>query len=146
MTRLSRAAWVLAAVFAASAASGAGVDGKWQGMEGENTVTLVLKAEGEKLTGTIENSQIPGPIQILEGKVKGAEISFHIMRDIQGTQIQANWTGKLEGEELKLTRATGGGAGGGAAGGAPGGAAGPGGGGPVEVVAKRVKEEKKATP
>jgi hypothetical protein len=131
--------WGFAAVLAAAAASAAGVDGKWQGVEGQNTVTLVLKAEGEKLTGTIENSQIPGPIPILEGKVKGADISFHIMRDIQGTQIQANWTGKLEGEELKLTRAT-------AGGGAGGGAAGPGGGGSVEVVARRVKEEKKPTP
>jgi glucan biosynthesis protein len=128
---------VLTAVLVTSVASAAGVDGKWQGMEGQNTITLVLKVEGEKLTGTIENSQIPGPIEIHEGKVKGAEISFNIMRDIQGTQIQANWTGKLEGEELKLTRATAGGGGGGGGAGAPGG-----GGGNVEVVAKRVMEKK----
>jgi hypothetical protein len=132
----------VAVVLAATAASAAGIDGKWQGMAGQDTVTLVLKTEGEKLTGTIENSQAPGPIEIKEGKVKGAEISFSITRDMQGTQIQANWTGKLEGEELKLKRATGGGGAGGAGGGG-GAAGGPGGGGDVEVVAKRVVEAKK---
>jgi glucan biosynthesis protein len=142
MNRLSRAAFALAAVLAATAASAAGLDGKWQGTQGENTLTYIFKVDGEKLTGTIENSQIPGPIEIQDGKVKGNEISFNIKRDIQGTQIQANWTGMLAGDELKLTRTT---AGGGGGGGAPGGAAGGpgGGGGSVEVVAKRVMEDKK---
>jgi hypothetical protein len=103
-------------------------------------LTYVFKTDGGKLTGTIENSQIPGAIEIHDGKVKGAEISFSITRDIQGTQIQANWTGKLEGDQLKLTRAT---AGGGGGGGATGGGAGGPGGGNVEAVAKRVVEEKK---
>lgn len=131
MTRFSRATVAFAAAILATAASAADVDGKWQGMAGEDTVTLVLKADGEKLTGTIENSQIPGPIEIHDGKVKGGEISFNISREIQGTQIQANWTGKLEGEELKLSRGV-----------AGGGAGGPGGGGDVAVVAKRVVEKK----
>ena len=143
MTRLSRATFVLAGILAASVASAAGVDGKWQGMAGQDTVTLVLKTDGDKLTGTIENSQVPGPIEIHDGKVKGADISFSITRDMQGAQIQANWTGKLDGDELKLTRATTGGGGG--AGGPGGGAAGGpgGGGGNVDVVAKRVMEDKK---
>jgi hypothetical protein len=138
MNGLSKATLVLAAVLVASAASAAGVDGKWQGMAGQDTVTLVLKADGEKLIGTIENSQIPGPIEIHEGKVKGAEISFYITREIQGNEIKAEWTGKLDGEQLKLTRGVAGGGGGGG-----GGAAGGQGGGNVEVIAKRGVEAKK---
>ncbi len=141
MNRLSRAALALTAVLVASAASAADVDGKWQGMQGENTLTFIFKADGEKLTGTIENSQMPGPVEIHDGKVKGNEVSFNISRNIQGTDMKIEWTGKLEGGEFKLTRAMGGGGGG-----APGGAAGgPGGGGGTnaEVVAKRVVEARK---
>src|SRR5262245_24638457 len=105
MTRSSKAILAFITILAASAASAAGVDDKWQGIAGENTMTFVFKAEGEKLTGTIENSQTPGPIEIKEGKLKGNEISFTITRQIQGTDLQVQWTGKLDGEELKLTRA-----------------------------------------
>jgi hypothetical protein len=142
MKGLSKAAFLLVATMAAAAASAAGVDGKWQGMQGENTLTYVFKADGEKLTGTIENSQMPGPVEIHDGKVKGNEISFNLSRNIQGTDMKIEWTGKLEGDQLKLTRSMAGGGGGGAPGGAAGGPGG-GGGGNVEVIAKRVMEEKK---
>lgn len=136
MKKIITSALLMATVLGGAAALAADIDGKWQGMAGQNTMTFVLKADGEKLTGTIENSQSPGAVDIHDGKISGSEISFNLTRQIQGAETKIEWTGKLEGGELKLKRgAMGGGAGG------PGGGAGAG--MNAEVVAKRVVEEKK---
>jgi len=51
----------------------ASVDGKWiaevassQGQQND-VITLVFKTHGSKLTGTINNSQMPGDVAINEG-------------------------------------------------------------------------------
>ena len=85
---------------------------------------------GEKLTGTLNNTQAPGDVQIAEGKVSGEEISFSLTRDIGGTQTKVLWKGKIAADEIKFTRTTQGAAG--AAGGGRGGAA-------TEITAKRAK-------
>jgi hypothetical protein len=63
-------------------------------------VTLKLKQDGEKLTGTITNFQgDEEPIE--DGKVKGEEIIFKIVRDFGGQRRTTVYTGKLSGETLK---------------------------------------------
>jgi hypothetical protein len=122
---ISICAVVLLAVTSAWAADAAG---KWTatvpGAQGESTITLVLKVEGEKLTGTLNNTQAPGDVQIAEGKVTGDEISFSLMRDIGGTQTKVLWKGKISEDAIKFTRSTQGAAGPGAA---------------TEITAKRAK-------
>jgi hypothetical protein len=135
------AAVLLSALTSAFAAD---VAGKWTATvpggrgQAESTITFVLKVDGEKLTGTINNTQAPGDIQITDGKVTGDDVSFSLMRDIGGTQTKVVWKGKITGDEIKFTRAT---EAAGAAAAPPAAAGGRGGGGAAtEITAKRVKE------
>jgi uncharacterized protein (DUF2147 family) len=115
----------LAALLAAGSAMAADIDGKWTGTVAQSEITFTFKAEGEKLTGTLDNAAQPGATEIKDGKIKGNEISFHVLRTLQETETKVEWTGKLNGDELTLTRAA-------VAGNEP-----------APVVAKRVKEEAK---
>src|ERR1051326_9287039 len=64
---------------AAFALAQAKVDGKWmaeiQGGRGTQMVTITLKADGGKLTGTVEGGR-GGAIPIEEGTVSGNTIKF----------------------------------------------------------------------
>lgn len=91
--------------FAISAFAG-DVSGKWKysfttpnGDSRESTMTL--KAEGAKLTGSMEGRG--GPVEIQEGKVDGDNISFVVVRNFNGNEVKINYKGALKGEELKLT-------------------------------------------
>ena len=131
-------------LLAATTAWAADVSGKWtakvpgaQG-QGESDVTFNFKVNGTDLTGTINNSQQPGDVEIKDGKVSGDDVSFTLNRKIGENELKVLWKGKVSGDEIKFTRSIGGGAGG-PGGGAPG-AGGPGGGGAAtEIVAKRAK-------
>jgi hypothetical protein len=88
------------------------VSGKWvaqvPGRQGQTReVTITLKAEGEKLTGTVSGRQ--GDTPIADGKIKGDEISFTVTQSFQGNEVKANYTGKVSGDEIKFTRTFGGG-------------------------------------
>lgn len=128
MTRriISAGAFVLLAVTSAWAAD---VSGKWTarvpGAQGqpESEITLVFKVADDKLTGTLNNSIAPGDVEIKDGKVTGDEVSFSLMRNIGGTELNVVWKGTVSGDEIKFTRSAQGG---------PGGA-------PTEIVAKRAK-------
>jgi hypothetical protein len=140
-TIVSIAAIVLVAVTSAWAAD---VAGKWtakvpgQGGQGESEVTLVFKVDGSNVTGTLNNSQQPGDVEIKEGKIAGDDISFTLTRKIGENDLKVLWKGKVSGDEIKFTRTIGGGAGG--PGGGAGGPGGPGGGGAAtEIVARRAK-------
>ena len=56
-------------------ASGVDVDGTWlaevAGTQGQqdSEITLIFKADGAKLTGTLNNSIVPGDVAIEEGKI-----------------------------------------------------------------------------
>jgi len=75
--------------------------------------TLKLKAEGEKLTGTLtspgfarrgeEGGTPPAPVEtaISEGKVKGDEISFNVTREFGGNSRTTKYTGKIDGDTIK---------------------------------------------
>ena len=62
----------------------AGAAGKWLIKDNSNEMKLDLKAEGSKLTGTYENSQTPGVVELKEGKIEGDKISFNYVRQLNG--------------------------------------------------------------
>ena len=103
----------------------ADVTGKWaaetQGPQGAVTTTFTLKADGEKLTGTVSGRG--GETAIADGVVKGDEVSFNVTRTMNGNEMKMAYKGKVAGDELKLTRTMSGGD-------RP----------PQELTAKRVKE------
>ena len=85
----------------AAVALGADVNGKWRaeftspdGTQRVNTFTL--KADGDKLTGTVAGSQDESPIK--DGKISGDTISFTAERPF-GT---FTYKGTVNGDELKL--------------------------------------------
>ena len=86
-----------------------GAAGKWLIKDGENEIKLELKVNGSKLTGTIDNPQMPGAIEFKDGKVEGDKISFSYVRQMNGQDMKISWEGTLSGDEIKLTREAGGG-------------------------------------
>ena len=66
----------------------ADIDGKWvletQGQNGKATQTLMLKAEGGKLTGTIDNqgTVVDGKVNINDGTLDGSKVAFTVVRDM----------------------------------------------------------------
>lgn len=103
MKRLSSTMFTLSALFAISA-SAAGIDGTWVGTVGQSEITFEFKADGEKLTGTLNNAAQPGAAEIKDGKVKGDDISFYVVRTLNQAEAKVEWTGKVVGDELKLQR------------------------------------------
>src|SRR3984885_14218967 len=82
----------------------ADIDGKWtgqiQGRGGPQTQTLMLKADGNTLTGTVEGGR-GGPVQITEGKIDGGNVFFKVVREFQDNKITQEFKGTLSGGELK---------------------------------------------
>jgi enterochelin esterase-like enzyme len=81
-----------------------GVAGKWLIKDGDNEIKLELGVEGTKLTGIIENTQMPGAIELKNGKIEGNKISFDYVRQMMGRDMEISWTGTLSGDEIKLKR------------------------------------------
>ena len=91
----------------AAAAAAADATGTWKaqfqtpdGQTRENTI--VLKQEGEKLTGTL-TSMRGGESSIENGTVAGDEVSFDVMRNFNGNEVKFSYKGKVVGDEMKLT-------------------------------------------
>lgn len=99
-------------LMALTSAWAADVTGKWvahvPGAQGQpdSDITLVFKVDGDKLTGTINNSQTPGDVELNEGKINGDEVSFSLIRKFGDTGFKVIWKGKISGDEIKFTRAT----------------------------------------
>jgi len=104
MNKLCRVPFVLAAFLCAGVASAAGIDGTWVGTVAQSEITFEFKADGSKLTGTLDNAAAPGATQIRDGKVNGEEISFSVVRSLNNAETTVPWTGKLVGDELRLQR------------------------------------------
>lgn len=62
-------------------------------------VSLTLKLEGEKLTGTTKRGDMESKIE--DGKFKDGEVSFKIVRERDGNKIEIKYKGKLTGDEIK---------------------------------------------
>jgi enterochelin esterase-like enzyme len=84
-----------------------GAAGKWFIKDGDNEMKLEFKVDGSKLTGTLVNPQMPGAIEIKDGKIEGDKISFDYVRQMNGQDIKIFWTGVLAGDEIKLKRGVG---------------------------------------
>src|SRR5271154_3253179 len=84
----------------------ADIDGKWtgqvQGRNGPQTQTIMLKASGNTLTGSIQGSR-GGPVDISNGTIDGDKVSFSVVREFQDNKITQEYKGALSGGELKLT-------------------------------------------
>ena len=103
-TAFLSACFVLAAVATAAAAD---VTGKWvaqvPGRDGQTRETVFnLKAEGDKLTGTMSGRQGDNPIS--DGKITGDEVSFVVKLSFNGNDVKLLYKGKVAGDEIKFTR------------------------------------------
>lgn len=101
---------ILASLALALAVSAyADATGKWaaefETQIGQQKYTFDLKAEGATLTGKATSPR--GTQDIKEGKVSGDVITFVEMVDAQGQQLRVEYTGKVSGDEMKLTRKVG---------------------------------------
>jgi hypothetical protein len=83
------------------------VDGKWagevQGGRGPQQITLTLKADGGKLTGSLTGGR-GGDVTITDGTIKGNTVTFKSTQQGRGGQITFNWTGTLKGDEIAFKR------------------------------------------
>jgi hypothetical protein len=84
----------------------ADVTGKWTaqvpGRDGQTREqTFTLKADGEKLTGTV--SGMAGDTEIKDGTVKGDDIAFSVVRNFQGQEMKFLYKGKVSAGEIKFT-------------------------------------------
>ncbi len=99
---------VLAAAISLSAFA-SDINGQWKAtfntQIGEQHYTYTLKADGEKLTGTAKNDN--GATEITNGTIKGDDVAFTETIDFQGNSIVITYTGKISGDEIKLTRKVG---------------------------------------
>jgi len=90
------------------------VDGRWtgeaQGGRGPQPINLALKAEGNKLTGTLTGGR-GGEIPIEEGTISGNTIKFKSRQQGRGGEIVLNWTGTVKGDEIAFSRVAEGGQG-----------------------------------
>jgi hypothetical protein len=93
------ASFLLFATFTAAQDSAANVSGTWKvsvtGDAGNAEQTIVLKQEGNKITGTFKGPKQSGP---LEGAVDGANISFHVR-----TRVPLDYKGTIVGDTMKGT-------------------------------------------
>jgi hypothetical protein len=86
--------------------SAADITGTWkataEGPNGAIERTFVFQQNGSKLTGKTISSRF-GESQIQDGKVEGDSVSFSITMNFNGNEMKVNYSGKLQGDTLKLT-------------------------------------------
>jgi hypothetical protein len=105
---------LLALLFACvSLSRAAELAGKWtaefDSPIGVQKYAYEFKVEGDKLTGnaTFEHSMGKGTVPLKEIKAKDGDVAFVETIKIQDMEIVVTYTGKLAGDELKLTRTVG---------------------------------------
>jgi hypothetical protein len=91
----------------------ADVTGQWKAEfdtpVGIQKYTFDLKVDGEKLTGkaAFERMGQAGEAELKEGKVSGDTVSFVETFDAQGIEVRVEYTGKLQGDEIRFSRKVG---------------------------------------
>jgi len=96
----------------ALAAFAADVNGNWkavaEGPNGSMERTFALKQDGEKLTGETVSS-FAGKSEIMDGRIKGDDITFVINVKFQDNEMKLDYKGKVIGkDEIKFTVEAGG--------------------------------------
>ena len=84
--------------------------GKWTadmpGRDGNTmTITMNLKVDGDKLTGTVSGRR--GDSDISNGKVDGDNVMFDVVREYNGNTMTTHYVGKLDGDTIHFTVNTG---------------------------------------
>ena len=109
---------------------GGGGPGGGMGPQGPMKFTFDLKADGNKLSGSVKGPR-GNENEFTDGTIDGDKLSFsYKTQGFGGNEITIKWDGTLSGEEITFTMGVEGGMGG-----PPGGGERP----PMKVVAKRVK-------
>jgi hypothetical protein len=70
----------------------------------ERKMTLKLKVEGEKVTGTLSSPGQNGETmksEIEDGKIKGDEVSFSVTREFNGNKRTMKYNGKITADAIK---------------------------------------------
>ncbi len=100
-------------LFCAAAAFAQDVTGDWtaefESQIGVQKYKYEFKVKGEKLTGKAY-AEVDGKkrdSELTEGKVKGADISFVEMLKFDDMEIKIEYSGKIKGDEINLTRKVG---------------------------------------
>jgi hypothetical protein len=82
----------------------AGPTGTWKWTvklgEQELNFTLKLKAEGDKLTGTLSRRE-GQESKIEDGTYKDGEVAFKVTREFNGQKIVIKYKGKVSGDTIK---------------------------------------------
>jgi len=97
---------LFAGCMAALMVMAADATGKWtaeaQGRNGNTmTVTMNLKADGDKLSGTVSGRV--GETEISDGKVDGDNVMFSVVREFNGNKMTQHYSGKLDGDTIHFT-------------------------------------------
>jgi hypothetical protein len=70
----------------------------------DRTNSLVLKVEGDKVTGKLNTPGRGGQAtdtDIKDAKLKGDELSFAVVRDFNGNSLTNKYSGKITGDTIK---------------------------------------------
>ena len=96
-------------ILAAGASAQTSVSGEWDGSfetpGGARPFKVVLKADGEKLTGTAKRASGDVPIT---GTIKGDAISFSYTINYSGNDLTLIYSGKISGDTMSGTVSFGG--------------------------------------
>jgi hypothetical protein len=94
---------------ACTMAFAASVDGKWKAtfdtQIGTQNYTYEFHVDGNKVTGTATNDH--GQTQIAEGKIDGDTITFVEPLSFNGVDMRIEYTGKIDGDQIKFRRKVG---------------------------------------
>ena len=95
--------FVLTAASAMSFAQNASAVGNWdltiESPQGKRTVQLVIKQEGDKLTGLLRSQRGDRPLDSVT--VKGNEITFVMTAQAQGQELVMTYKGTIEKDSMK---------------------------------------------
>jgi hypothetical protein len=80
------------------------VTGKWvsEAMGKGGPQTFTLKQDGSTLTGSVQGGR-GGAVDISNGKVDGANVSFEVVREFNGNSVTQKFSGTVSGTTMKLT-------------------------------------------
>jgi hypothetical protein len=106
MKRLAMVVCVLALGAVARAEDKPNPTGTWKytaDVNGQSIdVTIKLKLDGDKLTGTVTARDME--IKIEDGKYKDGEVSFKVSREMNGNKFAIKYQGKIQGDTFKGKR------------------------------------------
>ena len=91
----------LALILPAAASAQKSVAGEWDAVfntpGGPQPLKLILKVDGEKLSGTAKRSRGDVPVT---GTIKGDDIAFAYTVDYNGNPVTITFTGKVKGDTM----------------------------------------------